>query len=63
MDERIIPFIIFFKIIVGWIYIPGLYRNLLGREQRVNAYEQGNYRSIHSEEYQNKYKKKKYEYY
>ncbi|MDC0519975.1 hypothetical protein OAN92_04475 [Candidatus Pelagibacter ubique] len=30
---------------------------------RVNAYEQGNYRSIHSEEYQSRYKKKKYEYY
>ena len=29
----------------------------------VNAYEQGNYRSIHSEEYQSRYKKKKYEYY
>ena len=35
MDERIIPFIIFFIIIVGWIYIPGLYRNLFGKEQRV----------------------------
>jgi hypothetical protein len=30
---------------------------------RVNAYEQGNYRSIHPEEYQSRYKKKKYEYY
>ena len=33
------------------------------RIYRVNAYEQGNYRSIHSDEYQNRYKKKKYEYY
>ena len=33
------------------------------RIYRVNAYEQGNYRSIHSEEYQSRYKKKKYEYY
>jgi len=28
----------------------------------TNAHEQGNYRSIHSEEYQSRYKKKKYEY-
>ena len=29
----------------------------------TNAHDQGNYRSIHSEEYQSRYKKKKYEYY
>ncbi|MDB3876915.1 hypothetical protein N9316_02955 [Candidatus Pelagibacter ubique] len=29
----------------------------------TNGYDQGNYRSIHSEEYQSRYKKKKYEYY
>ena len=29
----------------------------------VNPHVQGNYRSIHSEEYQSRYKKKKYEYY
>jgi hypothetical protein len=29
----------------------------------TNPHDQGNYRSIHSEEYQSRYKKKKYEYY
>tara|TARA_B110001450_G_C17576575_1_gene463101 strand:+ start:719 stop:1120 length:402 start_codon:yes stop_codon:yes gene_type:complete len=29
----------------------------------TNVHDQGNYRSIHSEEYQSRYKKKKYEYY
>ena len=33
------------------------------RIYRVNAYEQGNYRSIHSDEYQQKVKKKDKEYY
>ena len=29
----------------------------------TNGYDQGRWRSIHSEEYQSRYKKKKYEYY